>query len=1079
MVHHLRRIIALLMFSAGCISSLAQSADPETVAQTIEPSPLLRHYDINLDQFTSVWDILPSPSGTLLLAGDFLLCEYDGHQFRKLMAPAAFTMAMDPHDSTIYIGIKNAIGFLTQNEQGQIGLHTLNHLLPDSIRIEEVRHVVVAKNKVFFLGGTQVYTYDKHNRTCEVYDFKSSIRKGFAVGDSLFVADHVNGLQILYNNTATMAPFGDFFKGSYLQSALELPSGLHLLGWKELILYDHTGKAAPTLYKLHSGNTNISTNAYASSSATAQNHLLVHDIVPGGATLIDDNQNKLFEYHGANKYPAADLISTCFDQQKNYWMGYYFKTGGALTKFESSQDIKIWTNDNGLPSVMGITWYKNELYLATANGMYAMDARHRLRRIANTSGSYYKIATIWVNGQEKLLVSDKEGLKEWNGTSFNLLIPGTDEGFNIFQTRSNPYRLILNGNVHSFSLLYQNGKWKEEFSFPPIQRDDNIQETSGGIIWIGDARIDTKRIPFNITYFTMPKLKSTLMGNLSVSPRGTILRATYEGVYELDEQKKQYSLWKELGPELSDGFHDLSRIYRISDSSYLIGSEGNASNTLIVTFSKSGYSVVSAPFKRLPSAGHTECEWADQDGTVWLGGSFGLIMYSPLASNKVYDQPFNCLIRKINIGTDSTVFMGGLFRQSVEKIHPRLPFESNQIHFEFAAPFFDKEEETLYSYRLKGQTETWSAWDKVYYKEFNSIGEGNYTFEVKAKNIYGKESRIASCSFEVLPPWYRSWWSYSLYGIAGFVFIAGVVRWRTTSLRMKRMELEKIVSEKTTELRVKNKDLNGANEELRSTIEELNATNEKLITTQKQLVVSEKMASLGQLTAGIAHEINNPINFISGGVQALDILHKELFDQGASLSPQEIEERKQEIAQLMGSMTNGVMRTATIIKSLRQFSSPSETIAEEPVDIHESIENALLLLGSKLADAHVAITKECTAITKVKVNPAQISQVFINLIDNAIFALSEKNRERIIRIRTFENADNIIITIADNGGGIPEAVQPRIFEPFYTTKEVGKGTGLGLFISYSIVQKHGGTITFTSNSNGTTFEITIPKGGVS
>lgn len=1068
MAQLLRRTIALFIFSAGYVSSFAQMANPPAFAQTIEPSPIIRHYDASVDQLYYTWEILPSPSGTLLLAGTFWLCEYDGHQFKKLITPMVFDVAMDPVDSTIYVAASDGFGYLTEDEQGRIALHKLNHLLPDLVETEQVRHAIVTKNKVFFLGSSQVYTYDKNKRTCELYNFKNAIGKGFVIGDSLFVSEKINGLQILHNNIATQAPFGDFFKGSHLLSTLSLPSGHQLLGWKDLIQYDPTGKIAPVPYTLQAGVSHKPTVVFASASATAQSNLFVHRVAPAGATILDDRQNKVFEYKGDHKLPATSLNSAGVDQQKNYWLGYYYLSGGALTKIESSQDIKTWTADSGLTGLLSITRYKNQLYITTPNGLYRMDAHHRLHRMPSTSGSNCRVATIWLDGQEKLLMSDIEGLKEWNGTSFNLLYHGVGEHFMIFQSKSNPYRLIISGNIRTVSLLYQNGKWKEEYVFPNLHRDDNVQETPDGIIWIRGARIDINQTPFSITHFSIPGLKSTTIGFMSLSPKGTVLRGTELGVFEFDEQKKQYSPWKALGPEWTDGFHDVSLVYKISDSSYLIGSTEKPSSVSIVNFTKSGYSVVTKPFKRLPETGHIECTLVDPDGTVWLGGSFGLIMYRPVGDNKVYDQPFNCLIRKINIGTDSTVFMGGLFRQSVEKIHPLLRFENNQIHFEFAAPFFDKEEETLYAYRLKGQTDAWSAWDKVYYKEFNNLHEGKYTFEVKAKNIYGIESRIASSSFQVLPPWYRTWWSYTLYGIAGFLFMAGVVRFRTDSLRKKRIELEKIVSEKTSELFEKNNDLNVANDELRS-------TNEKLIATQKQLVVSEKMASLGQLTAGIAHEINNPINFISGGVQALHGLLQELFDKGATLNSKELEERKQDIKDLMGSMTNGVMRTATIIKSLRQFSSPSEIIAEEPVDIHESIENAVLLLGSKLFDAHIVITKECTAITKVKANPSQISQVFINLIDNAIFALSEKKDDRIIRIRTFENAQNLIITIADNGGGIPEAVQPRIFEPFYTTKEVGKGTGLGLFICYSIIQKHNGSITFTSDSKGTTFEIMLPK----
>lgn len=847
-----------------------------------------------------------------------------------------------------------------------------------------------------------------------------------------------------------------------------------MLGWKELIDYDHTGKNPPKPYPLKSGAKNVTTNAYAS-AAVAGKILLVHDIVPGGATLIDSDRHKLFEYRGAQELAATDVISTGADAQKNFWMGYYLTTGGALTKIEPGQDLKIWSKDNGLPSVHSLTRFKNKLYVGTSDGLFEMDYLHRLNRVPGTTGTYYNMATIFLDGKEKLLVSDHGGLKEWVGNKFISIYDDPAEGFTILQGKKDPYRLVLNGETHALTLIYHNGKWNEGPSIPTGGKM-KLQETPDGNFWTRNLRIDFTKSPVTISGITSPSLKKNIYGNLSVSPQGDILLGTGDGLFIFDKQKNQFVLWDALGPVLSDGKHDLSHPYRVADSMYLLVSSANPSNSYLCTITKSGPVIVDAPFKRLPNNGTVECLWSDADGTVWIGGSFGLISYNPALDIKDYNQAFDCLIRKIKIGADSTIFDGKLFRHELEKNHPEFSYGLNQIHFEFAAPFFDKEEETLYSYRLLGQGENWAPWEKVYYKEFNNLSEGEYTFQVKAKNVYSKESRIASFSFRILAPWYRSWWSYLLYTLSGIVFMIGILRWRTAKLQQRRILLEKIVSRQTAELREKNNTLNSANEELRSTNEELHSTNEKLVSTQKQLVASEKMASLGQLTAGIAHEINNPINFISGGVQALHILHQELFEQGAKMSPEELNERRQEIAQLMSSMTNGVMRTANIIKSLREFSSPVDSISDEArINIHEPIENALVLLARKISDAQIKVDKEFAATSTIKANPSQLSQVFVNLIDNAIFALSSKTGDRNLTLRTFETESDLTITISDNGGGIPEAVQPRIFEPFHTTKDVGQGTGLGLFICYSIIQKHGGSISFVSNSSGTTFEIRIPK----
>lgn len=277
---------------------------------------------------------------------------------------------------------------------------------------------------------------------------------------------------------------------------------------------------------------------------------------------------------------------------------------------------------------------------------------------------------------------------------------------------------------------------------------------------------------------------------------------------------------------------------------------------------------------------------------------------------------------------------------------------------------------------------------------------------------------------------------------------------------------------------------------------ELNQTLNNLKETQSQLVDAEKMASLGLLTAGIAHEINNPINFVSSNISPLRqdiddliaIISKyEEVDDSSNLSAKlkEIDQLKSELdynflkdelKTIINSIENGAFRTHEIVRSLRTFSRLDEGDLMF-ADINEGITSTITLLKSKLSGIEV-ITK-LEKLPKIECYLGKLNQVFMNLINNAIDAVNENKthiKKGIITVETIEEETNIKISISDNGSGIPDEIKEKIFDPFFTTKEVGKGTGLGLSIVYRIINNHKGTIGVTSEKNqGTIFIITIPK----
>ncbi len=285
-------------------------------------------------------------------------------------------------------------------------------------------------------------------------------------------------------------------------------------------------------------------------------------------------------------------------------------------------------------------------------------------------------------------------------------------------------------------------------------------------------------------------------------------------------------------------------------------------------------------------------------------------------------------------------------------------------------------------------------------------------------------------------------------------------------------------------------ELNKANEELANTNEALHATVADLKEAQEQLVQSEKMASLGQLTAGIAHEINNPINFVTANIQPLkddmaDILKfldsyeeiiskkglkNEFIEIEKIKADADIEFTKKEIHDLLKGIEDGAMRTSEIVKGLKNFSRLDQSIFKK-ANINDCIESTLTLLHNSYKN-RIEVIKDLDNVPEIECFPGQINQVLMNILSNAIQAISEEGS---ISIKTRLENKKVKIFIKDSGAGMTDEIRKKIFDPFFTTKEVGKGTGLGLSISFGIIQKHNGEIeVFSKPGTGTEFIISLP-----
>ncbi len=350
-----------------------------------------------------------------------------------------------------------------------------------------------------------------------------------------------------------------------------------------------------------------------------------------------------------------------------------------------------------------------------------------------------------------------------------------------------------------------------------------------------------------------------------------------------------------------------------------------------------------------------------------------------------------------------------------------------------------------------------------------NVPPGEYTFRVRGANSLGIwNMEGVGLRITITPPWWKTVWAYTFYGItllAGLFFTNRILR-----------------------KRIADKERAKSRERELAQAQEIEKAYHELKATQAQLIQSEKLASLGELTAGIAHEIQNPLNFVNNFSELSVELAQELLEEieKPNLDKTAVHELVNDLTQNQQKINHHGKRAASIVTGMLQHSRAS-TGVKEPTDLNALADEYLRLsyhgLRAKESTFNAKmVTDFDPAVGKVEVIPQDIGRVLLNLINNAFYAVKQREQQLsgsyvpTVTVSTQKTDNQIIIKIKDNGTGIPDSVKAKMFQPFFTTKPTGQGTGLGLSLAYDIVTKgHGGTLEVESKEGeGTIFVINLP-----
>ena len=606
---------------------------------------------------------------------------------------------------------------------------------------------------------------------------------------------------------------------------------------------------------------------------------------------------------------------------------------------------------------------------------------------------------------------------------------GNDHVTAIVEDKTNNLWIGLSFNAGVNRLNKKTGKFKQYLSGQIV---NDLYVDAGGMLWAGTVnglyRYDKKADDFfplsgESTGIQINSYVMAIMGD----DEGNLWVSTLNGIYKLNKTRDHLIRFgKENGVIITDA------------DRLVVGSGYKASDGKLFFCDRNGYySFYPNQLKTLPG------------------------------ESKLYFTSFWLNNRAIKPGTTS------LLQQSLDDTQQiQLDHHQNVFAFSFTTINFRSSEDKIMSYTLENYDADWHQTGMGEKVNYFKVPPGKYIFRIKALNSATGTSLGKSIDVIISPPWWTTWWAYTIYGT---MFIGGI--FYVDRSQRKRL-LEKAKAE------AKEKELAQA-KEIKKAYDELGVAHTNLKATQSQLIQSEKMASLGELTAGIAHEIQNPLNFVNNFSEVNTELIDELKKELAGGNKKSAEELADDIKQNELKINYHGKRAGGIVKDMLQHSRSSSGV-KEPIDINALADEYLRLAyhGLRAKDKSFNATMKTDfdpGIGKVNVIPQDIGRVILNLITNAFDAVTEQrksqpdNYEPTISVSTKKSDNKVLISVKDNGNGIPQKVLDKIFQPFFTTKPAGQGTGLGLSLSYDIVKAHGGELKVeTKEAEGSQFFIQLP-----
>ncbi|MBI2730066.1 MAG: hypothetical protein HYX40_04835, partial [Sphingobacteriales bacterium] len=822
---------SLLIFTSTAISQEAPFAE--------KGLPFITNYSPKTyNALPQTWSIEEDNDGIKYFGIQNCILQYDGVRWKKIILSVNVNSTVvrsmtKSKEGRIYYGAISDIGYLQTDSLGQTKLISMLDVIPESKRnFFDIWSAHSDNENIYFQSREYVFRINTKDdkKTAKVWSPQTKFMYAFCLNGNYFVQQQGLGLFKLENDSLVFVPGSEFLGKERVQVMLPYTNSnnekQYLLGMFFSGLYIYDGKTFQPFKTEADPILKSGTILYKGMQFKNGNYVLA---TTGKGLIIIDKNGKLLQQINRSVGLQDESVYAIYEDKKGaLWLGL----DNGISRVETSSPVTKFGLQSGITTgVINIKRHQGNLYIGTTNG---------LLKLNNKTASFNTIPGIPLNqifnfipnGSELLVAGEGLFSLKNNGvTTVRSSVSGDLSLVNLLITKKNP-RLLLAGCQSGIAIFYNTGtedqsKWEFEGYIPELA--DQIwtfSENNDGTIWAGtqsnllylitipqftNGKPDVKNTKFE-KYGREQGYKNGIGAVYSI--KGT---SYFEGdtcIYTFDAGKKTFTVDTTFGTFKNGGGDN--EFDMVEDPMGRVWIRMGKTTRLAIPKTEGGYRFDDSPLNMISDLFFQRI-YVEKNGVVWICTTDGLIRYNEAAEIKK-DQSYKTIINQVSSGKQLLPI-----DKSGKNEIIKIASSNGTLRFEYAAPFYDQEEKTQYQTWLEGFEKDWSEFAGNTYKEYTNLPAGVYHFHVRAKNIYNNISDEVVYTFEILPPWYNTWWAYALYALAALSLIYIIIRWRTRQLHEKHKELEKTVEERTKEISYRVEELATINSVQEGLVKEIKA----------------------------------------------------------------------------------------------------------------------------------------------------------------------------------------------------------------------------------------------------------------
>ncbi len=767
-------------------------------------SPYIKNFNTKKHKVTSsIWDITQDKKGLMYFGTGSGVLQFDGSFWNTIKIDNGSTARSLDVDSagTVFVGGKGEFGYLGTDSLGLPTYVSLSKNLAEKHKdFSDIWNIYVTDEGVFFFSFQRVFQWKNNEFKIHEYD-DITAHLGFYVNKKLYLVRQKAGLHVFKNGAFVPVRGGEHYIGGGMFSILPYDDNNVIVATRKKGLVKHnikTGEITPFISNAVNGE--LKQNKIYHGAMSEKGEYMIATLA-NGIYVIDKKGKLITNINQSNGLQSSNVKYLFKDFYGGVWAGTamgvsYIDLNLPITYFDSKSGVKGHST--------AITSYKDEIYLATGNGVYYLDTnatnpKEKFKLLKDADEQFWGFIKIkgklYVAARGLYEVKDKSVKRVWSA--------GRAALFDMIQSKINPeliYFALKDGMA--VARIDDNGEVITVERLKGLNDECNkIMEDKNGDVWVETAynyilKIDAASfIKGNELSFTKFEQEDGLAAESFIKYKNEVLFSSKKGLQAYSEDKGFYP-YKGL-KILLDSTYTINRLIEDENGGLWVhyhNKEG-VSGDIYAKPLENSYIFVKEPFTRIKEkVDHIKSPYID-NGIAWYYGGENVVRYDFSSQNST-PKNYHVNIRQVALNSDSVIDYGST---SVQKQFV-FNFNNNATSFTFSAATYSNEDEIYYQYILEGLDDEWSDWTTQNNKEYNFLHEGDYTFKVRAKNVYNQISKDDQFTFVVLPPWYRETWAYIVYGLLFLILIFLIIKIATYRLQKSKRQLELIVEERTKDI---------------------------------------------------------------------------------------------------------------------------------------------------------------------------------------------------------------------------------------------------------------------------------------